>query len=137
MTETKPCGRAVCPNVITGPPYRLTRRVYCSTGCATRDRIAKGCIAHAFITPEARARGARLGGKTAGEHRHRATLEKAVRACAGLLTPELTDGLSSRQLAAFKVLVGRAFVLGYTRERNRADSARRYAEKQQQKGKAA
>ena len=138
MMFTKPCLYAKCTVVIeVKKRWLFERRKYCSESCATQDRMAKGWTPHLFITPEARTKGARLGGRRSGERRHRESLMKAVTACAALLTPELTAGLSARQLAAFKVLLGRAHEIGRFREKQRQDGARRYARKRQQPGEAA
>lgn len=126
---SKPCARSGCPVIIDGPPYRLKRRVYCSMSCAIRQRMANGWIPHTYITPEVRARGARKGGKVAGERRHRRSLEKAVQACLDLLPAEWDATYPARDLARLKVLLGRAYLVGQMREKQRADAARRYAVK--------
>lgn len=127
MLLTKPCERDGCQNPITVPAYR--QRKYCSRSCATRDRMARGWKADAYLTAEARSRGARAGGKSAGERRHRRSLTKAVAACLDLVPAEWNASMSAKDLALLKVLLGRAYLVGQLRERQRLDTTRRYWQK--------
>jgi hypothetical protein len=132
---SKPCARGGCTNLITAKAHVLKRRVYCSISCSTQQRLANGWIPHSFITPEVRAIGARKGGQVAGERRHRRTLQKAVQACADLIPAEWRETYGAADLARIKVLLGRAYLVGQFKEKQRADSARRYAAKTQDRRK--
>lgn len=128
-TFTKPCGRVGCAVSVTVPkPYLLKRRKYCSMSCATQDRMSKGWVPHRFLTAEDRARGGVKGGLVTGGLRHRQTLANAVRQCERLLPAVFHDELSAHQLARIRVLMGRSFILGQMRERQRLDRNRRYHE---------
>ena len=123
---SKPCGRASCLLLVEGPAHRVTRVRYCSQSCATRDRIAHGWRADHYLTAESRSRGARKGGHVAGEARHQRSLAKAVQACLDLLPGHWAETYGAADLARVKVLLGRAYLVGQLRERQRVDTHRRY-----------
>jgi hypothetical protein len=127
---SKPCGRDGCPIVIERRAQHLLDRVtFCSMSCATQARYAAGWKPDRFLTPEARSKGARMGGKIAGRRRHRRTLIKAVRACERFLTEEYQEGLTAAQLQRIRVLMGRVYILGHFHGRQTTDSNRRYWQK--------
>ena len=139
--QTKACGRHGCETVIAGPSSLVSRRIYCSQSCAIRARMAAGWKPETFLTAEARSRGARRGGASSGEKRHKAAMARAVKDCADLMPEKFTDGLSASQLACVKVLIARSYLRAETRMRQRFDTNARYwrqkAERKRQAGEAA
>lgn len=70
-----------------------------------------------------------MGGKVAGQRRHRRSLQKAVAECERFLTREFKLGLSADQLARVRVLMARSFERGHSLGARKTDANRRYWQK--------
>lgn len=137
---SKPCpraGRDGCRGTIVArDKWRLNLQKTCSKSCAWHARVEAGWIPNRGLTREHQVRGARIGGRRSGDRRHKVALARAVEECADLIPKEFERELSARGVALVKVLLGKAFRIGYSLGDRREDNERR-AQRHREKGKAA